>query len=155
MDIQISSNFERYLFELSDYSAPQLGSWMEEFALKGKLCLDSERMNLARSQFLSARVDNMETLEMIRKVHRDNDYLVDPHTAVGLCAAEKCGIDSPLVCLGCAHPGKFGEAILEAVGQPPELPSQLAELERQETRCTAIEAKSDAVRNFIEATLTR
>ena len=90
---------------------------------------------------------------MIRRIHREEGYLIDPHTAVGLRAAEKCGIEPPVVCLACAHPAKFGEAIWEAVGFSPDLPPQLEEIEKRETRCTEIEADTDAVRKFIETRL--
>ena len=153
MDIQISSNFERYLFELSGFSATRLKSWMEEFSRNGSLELDQETRDQAGRDFRSASVDDGETMEMIRRIHREEGYLVDPHTAVGLRAAEKCGIEPPVVCLACAHPAKFGEAIWEAVGFSPDLPPQLEEIERRETRCTEIEADTDAVRKFIETRL--
>ncbi len=153
MDIQVSSNFERYLYELSGQEPATMTNWMEEFSSTGRLTLSGEVKEHAGWDFLSARVNNAETLECIRTYHFEHQYLVDPHTAVGLAAAEKCGIEPPVICLACAHPAKFGGAVLEATGAEAELPPELAMLEKMETRCFTVAADPGRVRQVIEDTL--
>ena len=153
MDIQISSNFERYLFELCDFKSEKLRLQMEEFSSSGSLMADHHLLKMAQNDFLSASVENGETLETIRKVWHDENYRVDPHTAVGMRAAEKSGLKAPYVCLACAHPAKFGEAIRTALGEEPELPPEIKQLETLPVRCETMEAQPETVKRYIENVL--
>ena len=153
MDIQISSNFERYLFELNGSDCEKLRKMMEEFSSSGKMRVDKTVLEKAQKDFCSASVENTETLETIREIWNRENYLVDPHTAVGIRAAEKNGLETPYVCLACAHPAKFGEAIQNALGEPPQLPEELMQLEFLPTRCEILEARSETVKQHIETVL--
>ena len=153
MDIQISSNFERYLFELNGSDSEKLRKMMEEFSSSGKMRVDKTVLKKAQKGFCSASVENTETLETIREIWNRENYLVDPHTAVGIRAAEKNRLESPYVCLACAHPAKFGEAIQNALGEPPQLPEELMQLESLPTRCEILEARSETVKQHIETVL--
>jgi len=115
--------------------------------------VDKTVLEKAQKDFCSASVENTETLETIREIWNRENYLVDPHTAVGIRAAEKNRLESPYVCLACAHPAKFGEAIQNALGEPPQLPEELMQLESLPTRCEVLEARSETVKQHIETVL--
>lgn len=149
MDIQIASNFERYLFYLHDTNGDAVRADMERFAQTGRLNLSRFRARTAED-FRSHSVSEEETIATIARFYREHGYLLDPHTAVGVKAAEVCGHASrPTVCLATAHPAKFGAAVLQAIGEPPPLPPALADLDSRESRCTILDADPDAVRHFV------
>ena len=153
MDIQISSNFERYLYDLAGNSSKQLQLWMDEFEQSGKLTVESNLHKKAQQDFASARVDDEEILSIIRKFHQDLKYLLDPHSAVGVCAAEKIEIQTPVICLACAHPAKFSKAIRKALGTEPILPEALASLQNLDTRSKTVPAEPEAVKKVMLDTL--
>ena len=95
MDIQISSNFERYLFELNGSDSEKLHKMMEEFSSSGKLRVDKTVLEKAQNDFCSASVENTETLETIREIWNRENYLVDPHTAVGIREPKKINSKLP------------------------------------------------------------
>ncbi len=153
MDIQISSNFERYLYDLTGNSSKQLQLWMDEFEQSGELTVESNLQKKAQQDFASARVDDEEILSIIRKFHQDHKYLLDPHSAVGVCAAEKIKIRTPVICLACAHPAKFSMAIRKALGTEPKLPEELASLHNLKTRGKTVPADPEAVKKVMLDTL--
>lgn len=153
MDIQISSNFERYLFDLSGRSPKQLRRWMQDFQETGCLTIEGERLQTAQATFGSARVDEAGTLRAIRETYEEYGYLLDPHTAVGVEAAKQVDLEGPVVCLACAHPAKFSSAVHQAAGTTPEMPPPLAELEKLETRCAVLPAQAGAVREYLTQVL--
>ena len=153
MDIQISSNFERYLYDLAGNSSKQLQLWMDEFEQSGTLTVESNLHKKAQQDFASARVDDEEILSVIRKSHQDHNYLLDPHSAVGVCAAEKIEIRTPVICLACAHPAKFSMAIRKALGTEPILPEALASLQNLDTRSKTVPAEPEAVKKVMLDTL--
>ena len=107
-------------------------------------------MRRVREIFMSRSVNQQETLETIAAFHLETGYLLDPHTAVGVCAAvERPGDDSVAVCLATAHPAKFGEAVERATGIAPPFPAALAGIERMPTRCEILDADLDLIRDFI------
>lgn len=140
MDIQISSNFERYLFDLVGRKGTHVSEIMEIFSKKGLYTLGAEWMETARQDFSAYRCDDRQTLETISSLYTQSGVLIDPHTAVGIHAARehrKRQSDreryEPLVCLACAHPAKFPDAVERATGIRPPLPPPLEDLyERRE-----------------------
>ena len=153
MDIQISSNFERYLYDLAGNSAETLQRWMDDFERRGKLTLESDLLKQAQSDFASARVSDEEIVMTIRDFHLETGYLLDPHTAVGVKAVEKTDLQTPVICLACAHPAKFGETVRKALGTEPKLPEELAALEKLETNSKTIPAVTERIKNEILETL--
>jgi len=127
MDIQVSSNFERLLFEMSGRDADLVRSQMDTLQQSGAFTLEPAQHDALRALFAAARADEAQTLNAIRVMHNATGYIPDPHTAVGLHAACLCrGGDSiPMICLATAHPAKFPDAIREAIGVSPELPETL------------------------------
>ncbi len=130
MDIQVSSNFERYLFDLLGRDSKKLSGLMDGFKAKGSFTLDEKLMKKARGEFQAARCSDEETTNMMAECYRATGYLVDPHTAVGLHAAGQVERDPavPLIVLACAHPAKFPDAVQKAIGIRPPLPPHMADL---------------------------
>ncbi len=153
MYIQISSNFERYLYDLTRNSSKQLQLGMDEFEQSGELTVVSNLQKKAQQDFASARVNDEEILSIIRKFHQDHKYLLDPHSAVGVCAAEKIKIRTPVICLACAHPAKFSMVIRKALGTEPKLPEALAILHNLKTRSKTVPADPEAVKKMMLDTL--
>jgi len=150
MDIQVASNFERYLFYLLDESPEAVREAMARFVREGRLDLASTAGRVARD-FAGESVSEEETIATIRRVQAEQGYLLDPHTAVGVSAAQRLRRpDRPMVCLATAHPAKFGEAVRRAIGREPELPPALAVLEGLPSRCEVLDADAALVRDFVQ-----
>lgn len=138
MDIQISSNFERLLFDLYDRDGAAVRVLMDKLKTNKKFELPAERRDRLKSLWGAERCDEQQTTDTIRRIYQDAGYLLDPHTAVGVFAAEedvkKTGdTDAPMVVLATAHPAKFPDAVEQAAGVRPGLPAHLADLyEREE-----------------------
>ncbi|MEY2591855.1 MAG: threonine synthase, partial [Acidimicrobiaceae bacterium] len=124
MDIQVSSNHERLLFELLDRDGVRTAELLQRFRSLGSVEAPRDPV------FAAARLDDDETLAEIRRTYEESGYLVDPHTAVGIGAARRARIDPavPIVCLSTAHPAKFPDAVERATGIRPQLPERLADL---------------------------
>lgn len=130
MDISVSSNFERLMFDLYGRDGGAVRELMEAFDT-GAIALSDEAMGKARQLFSSCRVDDTQTLETIRKVWNENAYLLDPHSAIGYAAAQAGAADTagPWVTLATAHPAKFPDAILRSnTGAEPALPAHMQDL---------------------------
>jgi threonine synthase len=155
MDIQVSSNFERALFEASSRDAVWTRSAMESFAVKRSLKLPDELRQRLRARYDAGRADDAETLELIARTFRETGRIVDPHTAVALRVAEKLDkkLEDPVVVLSTAHPAKFPDAVARATGQKVPLPPRLAALYDGVERVTVLPHDLGAVRGFIEGRL--
>jgi threonine synthase len=136
MDIQVSSNFERLLFELCGRDAGVVRETMAQFRDEGRVDVGPELLGMAREIFDAHRIDDDAVRRIIAATYRRTALLVDPHTAVGLGAAAlhegEPGV--PMVCLATADPAKFPDAVEAAVGFRPELPAHLADLLEREER---------------------
>ncbi|MEJ2118926.1 MAG: hypothetical protein P8Y36_13980 [Alphaproteobacteria bacterium] len=155
MDIQISSNFERLIFEVSGRDAERVRAVMAEFAEKGMFTLsEAERARIADT-FSAHRVDEAETAATIARVYRETGYLADPHTAVGLAAAEREaeaeGADaaSPMIALATAHPAKFPDAMERAAARSADVPERLQKVLSGTEQYSTLDANADTVRQFI------
>lgn len=156
MDISISSNFERLLFDLAGHDASVLKGWMTEFERTDKLTLTGEPLARAREIFASAAVDEKATLETIADFHRDHGYVLCPHTAVGVAAAKVVGsLNAATVCLATAHHAKFVTATrhLPEADVESDTPSQLRDLEFLPTRSVSLPANGFYVKRYIDQTL--
>ncbi len=151
MDIQVASNFERYLFYLFDENPSRVNSALTSFATTGKMEFSKEELQRVHQDFNSCSVNRVETLQTISDFKQNYDYLLDPHTAVGVRAALNSGISGcEMVCLATAHPAKFGEAVKLATGIEPELPPGLNGLESLQSRCETMTAELSTLRDFVE-----
>jgi len=139
MDVQVSSNFERLLFDLYDRDGTAVAAAIASFRRSGRLALGEERLARARAVFEGYRVDDDGTLAIMRSVWRATGELVDPHTAIGIAAGwDGSDGDTPLVALATAHPAKFPDAVERATGVRPPLPGPLADLLSRPERCVVL-----------------
>lgn len=152
MDIQVSSNFERLLFDLMGRDPLALAAAMTGFEASGRLALDAGRVGAARQWFDSARVDEAETAATMRWAWEAHGRLICPHTAVGVAAARRlrAQVTGPLVVLETAHPAKFPDAVRAATGRVPEPPARLAAMLLGDERFTILPADETAIRAAVE-----
>ncbi len=152
MDIQVSSNFERLLFDALERDAEALRGLMERLSQSGAFDIPASALERIRAFFDAGRTDEDEVLEEIRRTFRETGELVDPHTAVGLHVARgRAGPDAAMVSLSTAHPAKFPDAVEQATGHRPRLPERLAHIMEAEERFSVLPASLDAVEEFITA----
>ncbi len=155
MDIMVSSNFERMLFDLYDGDGAAIRQLMGDFG-KGAMSLPETRLSRARELFSSYRLDDSETLEVIAQVFNETEYLLDPHSAIGVQAGRRTRRTSkiPMVCLATAHPAKFPEAVSKAIpGCEPALPYHMRDLFNKDERYTVLANEAAVVRGFISTNL--
>ncbi len=150
MDIQLASNFERYLYYLLDEDPAAVRALLAEMEQTGQLQVDGERQRRVAEDFDARAVSDAETLAEIRRVYRTSGYLLCPHTAVGACAAADT---TDAVVLATAHPAKFDAAVVKAIGIAPPPPPPLQGLLERETRCVELPAEAEAVSRFMRETL--
>ncbi|NTV50817.1 MAG: threonine synthase [Geobacteraceae bacterium] len=152
MDIQIASNFERYLYHLFAGNTDRLKEAFAELKEHGRISCTPDEMILVRNDFCSASVDQASTLQTIRDFYAETGYLLDPHTAVGVKAAlDLLPTDSARVCLATAHPAKFSETVEQSLGFQVPLPESVNELYGKPTRCEIMDADIDKIREFFIA----
>lgn len=153
MDIQISSNFERLLFDLLGRDGTAVRRALESFRQSGSFAVPDPALAEARALFASFRLDDDGTLAEIASLHKATGHLVDPHTAIGLAAARRLAADPalPLVSLATAHAAKFPDAVERATGVRPPLPAHLADLLERPERSTDLANDVAAVKAHIRA----
>ena len=150
MDIQVSSNFERLLFELCGRNGATVTHLVARFRDEGSMDLGPERLAMAKEVFASASIDDDAVARVIAATYRRTGEVVDPHTAVGLGAAAMHHDPSvPMVCLATAHPAKFPEAVHDAIGLVPELPEHLADLFDRPERYTELPNDLGVVEEYV------
>ena len=150
MDIQISSNFERLLFEAYGRDAAAIRSSMEGLKQSGAFEIKPDALKFIRKDFRAGRATQKEVAKTIKAVLDDTGYLLDPHTAVGVHVASKFEKpQSPMVVLATAHPAKFPAAVKSASGIDPALPAWLADLMDREERFEVLPADLKAVQSFV------
>ncbi len=156
MDIMNSSNFERVLFDFYDQDGEAIADLMTRFKTQD-ITLDDKVIAKAREVFDSYSVDDEVTVQTIAEIYEDNEYLLDPHSAVGVKAGRECrrNPDIPMITLSTAHPAKFPEAVLKA-GQKEEpiLPHHMADLFEREERYEVMPKELSAVQDFIKNNLS-
>jgi threonine synthase len=157
MDIMVSSNFERMLFDLYDRDGNAIRQLMEDFK-SGSMTLKESALARARELFTSHGVSDEVTIDVIRSVFDRTEYLLDPHTAIGVEAARKTRRrqDIPMVILATAHPAKFPEAVRKA-GQDadPALPHHMQDLFEREERYTVLSQDLAKVQQFVAANVRK
>ncbi len=149
MDIQVSSNFERLLFEETGRDAQAVRAMMAGQAQSGAFDIPAEALAAIRARFDAERCDEPATAQMQLALLRDTGYLADPHTAIGVHAARAHTGASPMVTLSTAHPAKFPDATREATGLTPALPDWLSDLHEREERMVRLPADQSTVEAYI------
>ena len=149
MDIQIASNFERYLYYLYGEDPARVREAMESFSRTGRLTFSQEEVSQVQEDFLSTSVSQDETLATIADFYAETGYILDPHTAVGVRAGLKFLDQRPMICLATAHPAKFPEAVKRALGKEPPCPEPLRDLERLPRREVVLPPEVERVKAFL------
>ncbi|MEI9803768.1 MAG: threonine synthase [Pseudolabrys sp.] len=151
MDIQISSNFERLLFETCGRDAKAVAHMMGSLAQSRRFTVPAPALKAMRALFTADKASEQESAATIRAWMREAGYCADPHTAVALAVAEKETRDPsvPMVVLSTAHPAKFPDAVAAACGTTPALPDWLADLPQRPERVTVLPADQAAVERFV------
>ena len=151
MDIQVSSNFERLLFELLDRDPVATARTMSGFRTTGAMHVPDAAWHRARTLFHGFRLDDAGTTAEIRRLHQAG-YLADPHTAIGIAAARALPCPHvPMVAVATAHPAKFPDAMEAATGMRPPLPARMSDLYEREERYTTAPNRLDAVEAQVRA----
>jgi threonine synthase len=155
MDIQVSSNFERLLYELLGRDGTEVAETMLRFRAEGRFTLERDLLGLLDEQWRGASIDDAATTAIIADLYASSGLLVDPHTAVGLGAAHACRADrsAPMITMATAHPAKFPDAVEAATGVRPPLPARLADLFERPERYDTIASDYGTVRAAVEAAI--
>ena len=160
MDIQVSSNLERLLFEALGRDGAAVADLMSTFRSDGSVSVEPAVLEALRTEFDCGRLDDTAAAAVIREVHDRTGLLLDPHTAVGIGVAESMLVDGPLadstvpvVCLATAHAAKFPDAVEQATGIRPALPDRLGDLYERSERVEHVPADLGAIESLIRAEL--
>jgi threonine synthase len=152
MDIQIASNFERYLYYL--YNDPEIVvEKMRQLSLQKKIIFTDEELKRVRKDFAAHYTTNEETLETIKEFYEKYNYILDPHTACGVNAALKLNLEGVNVCLATAHPAKFFDPIQKALRVTPKEPEGIKRLKGLPKKVYEVENRVEAVKTFIQEKL--
>lgn len=156
MDIQVSSNLERLLFDLFDRKGDKLGAAMTAFRESGRFAAPKKGWAKTAKLFRAHRLDDRETLAAMRDIHKKTGMLVDPHSAIGIAAAlaERRGgrtSATPTIALATAHPAKFPDAVEKATGIRPALPAHLADLLTRKERLSELPNDLNKVQDYVLA----
>jgi threonine synthase len=156
MDIQVSSNFERLLFDVGGRDGKALAAQMAGFEASKAMRLTNPQREGAAALFSSARADASEMNQAMLWAHEHCGEVIDPHTAIGLHAARHAGIDKsiPVVTLATAHPAKFRDAVEQATGQRPGLPARVGDLFQREERYAELPGDYAAVADYVASHAT-
>jgi threonine synthase len=153
MDIQISSNFERLLFDLCARDGGKIRSLMGNMATLHEFAVTPLQLGTARQIFTAARADDDLTLRTIADTYKESGYILDPHSAVGVAAAKQLAreLPQPVIAMACAHPAKFPDTIKRAIGVAPELPAAVAALLQKPERTSLLPAHVTTIEAFMAA----
>ncbi len=149
MDVQISSNFERLLFDVLKQDDKKLSKLMSKLLKDGAFTLDKEQMEIIKKDFCSKKVSDNETLEIIKNYAEKYNFILDPHTATAVGAAKKIKNGSEILILGTAHPYKFLDTIKMATSKQVEMPKQMINILHKKEKYVILENNFEDVKNYI------
>ncbi|HRW30126.1 MAG TPA: hypothetical protein P5227_09035, partial [Emcibacteraceae bacterium] len=149
--IQVSSNFERLLFNIYNGSGADVRHLMENLKQSGSFIISSEQLDRAKETFDALRVAENETKSTIAEVYNSTGQIIDPHTAVGIHAARQIRQNKsvPMISLSTAHPAKFPEAVEDVTGIHPALPAHMADLFDREEKFDILPNDLGALKKYI------
>ena len=151
MDIQISSNFERLLFDMNNRDGGATTEQLNQFRQNGKLSVEPDQFaKWIAPTFRAHRANDADTVAVMKRIYGESGMLVDPHTAVGIASAEACAEPGvPTITLATAHPAKFPDAVKKATGVHPALPDHVADLFDREERIVNLPNNLQAIEAFV------
>ena len=159
MDIQVSSNFERLLYEINERDTDKVKQQMKEFKNNGNFEITKNQLEKINNLFSAYMISDEETLEIINKVYTDYNYILDPHSAIGYGAAQKAldnniiSKDMSVISLACAHPAKFPEIISKSINVMPKKPSHLENIMSSKEYFNIMDPSINDVQNFIKSNM--
>ena len=159
MDIQVSSNFERLLYEINERDTDRVQQQMKEFKNYGNFEITKNQLEKINNLFSAYMISDEETLEIINKVYTDYNYILDPHSAIGYGAAQKAldnniiSKDMSVISLACAHPAKFPEIISKSINVMPKKPSHLENIMSSKEYFNVMDSSITDVQNFIKSNM--
>jgi threonine synthase len=153
MDIQISSNLERLLFDLFKRNGAKLAEAMNGFRKSGRFVAPKTGWPAVEKLFSAFKLDDAGTLKVMQDLHKRTGMLIDPHSAIGVAAAEAMRKDKsvPVVALATAHPAKFPDAVEKATGVRPALPAHLGNLLSRRERYDVLPAELGKIQDYVLA----
>ena len=151
MDIEVSSNFERFLFELLDRDGEHVTRLMNDLRETGQFAVEPDILSRARNHFDAIRIDQQETCDAITRLYSETGVIIDPHSAVALAAADKASTQSngPMVVISTAHPAKFRDTIERSTRTDVPLPEQLTDLLSIPERYRRISNSTDELKKLL------
>ncbi|MBH90854.1 MAG: threonine synthase [Candidatus Marinimicrobia bacterium] len=149
MDVQISSNFERLLFDVLNEDDKQVSTFMSDLKSKGSFLLNKEQVSIIKKNFSAKKISDKETIEIIKNFSKEHNFVLDPHTATAVGASKLIKDTSEILVLGTAHPYKFLETIKVATSQEVDAPKQIAHLMDKKEKYDILEKKVDKIKNYI------
>ena len=159
MDIQVSSNFERLLYEINERDTDKVKQQMKEFKNYGNFEITKNQLKKINNLFSAYMISDEETLEIINKVYTDYNYILDPHSAIGYGAAQKAldnniiSKDMSVISLACAHPAKFPEIISKSINVMPKKPFHLENIMSSKEYFNIMDPSINDVQNFIKSNM--
>ena len=159
MDIQVSSNFERLLYEINERDTDKVKQQMKEFKNYGNFEITKNQLEKINNLFSAYMISDEETLELINKVYSDYNYILDPHSAIGYGAAQKAldnniiSKDMSVISLACAHPAKFPEIISKSINVMPKKPFHLENIMSSKEYFNIMDPSINDVQNFIKSNM--
>ena len=150
MDIQIASNFERLIFDLNNGDDQQTSLDMKNIKEKGQYLINDDKLNKISENFLSARMSEDETLEVIKKVYEKYSVVLDPHTAIGYGAFDQHNLKGNNIVLATAHPCKFPDAVSKALNLKSDLPKKLEFILNEKEEYDIVENNLEKIKNYIK-----
>ncbi len=154
MDIQVSSNFERLLFEVTGRDASVVRQWMTEFSDSGLFSVSQAQKESLSTLFSAGRLSDEETRDEMKRLHQESQYLIDPHSAIGTSVARNARVSqTPMVVLATAHPAKFPDAVTAATGVHPELPDRVSHIMTSDEQFDSAPADLAYLQQHIRSTL--
>tara|TARA_Y100000588_G_C13324649_1_gene531314 strand:- start:32 stop:505 length:474 start_codon:yes stop_codon:yes gene_type:complete len=157
MDIQVSSNFERLLFDLCDGDGRAVSQLMDEFSQSGKMSVSSGVLLKFKEMFDACSLDDDGIRKQIASTYKATGLIIDPHTATGIHAATTLSKDSavPVVTLSTAHPSKFPNAVQEAIDVIPQLPEYLSDLLMRREAFEVLPNDLEIIKSYIRGIATK
>ena len=159
MDIQVSSNFERLLYEINERDTDKVKQQMIEFKNNGNFEITKNQLEKINNLFSAYMISDEETLDIINKVYTDYNYILDPHSAIGYGAAQKAldnniiSKDMSVISLACAHPAKFPEIISKSINVMPKKPFHLENIMSSKEYFNIMDPSINDVQNFIKSNM--
>ncbi len=161
MDIQVSSNFERLLYEINERDTDKVKQQMKEFKNNGNFEITKNQLEKINNLFSAYMISDEETLEIINKVYTDYNYILDPHSAIGYGAAQKAldnniiSKDMSVISLACAHPAKFPEIISKSINVMPKKPCYLENIMSSKEYFNIMDPSINDIQNFIKSNMRK